>query len=301
MRANARLVMIVMLAVLACVVLPSGIARADAGPARQQYEAGTRAFAEKRYVEAALDFEAAATLAPNGVPYFMAAQSWELADRPERAADAYRQAIDTPGTGNTELANARARVAVLERSLGTAHITSRRREAHAQIDDLGEARLPAYIHARPGVHTLTLRTGDDVRTRRITLEAGATLAVDADAGPPAQEEPLVPKPMPAPEPTRGAPHPTWWTTTHALGMVLGAVGVVGGGVAVGLGARAASVHDDYQRSPTKDGYDEGVTLVTATNATLVAALVFAAAGAIMLVWPTAPSPSRAGRAFTPTF
>src|SRR5689334_19782100 len=69
----------------------------SAAEARQQYQQGTQAFQQKRYSEAALHFEAAAAFRSSGVALYTAGLAWDLAMRPERAADAYSRALDTPG------------------------------------------------------------------------------------------------------------------------------------------------------------------------------------------------------------
>src|SRR4051812_19957893 len=73
---------------------PSG----DAGTeARQQYQQGTQAFQQKRYSEAALHFEAAASFRTSSVALYTAGLAWDLASRPERAADAYARALEVGG------------------------------------------------------------------------------------------------------------------------------------------------------------------------------------------------------------
>src|SRR5579872_5901097 len=54
--------------------------------ARARYNAGTKAFADKRFVEAALNFEAATAEKASPVALYTAALSWEQANVPERAA-----------------------------------------------------------------------------------------------------------------------------------------------------------------------------------------------------------------------
>src|SRR4029077_680589 len=93
-----------------------------AGPAleaRQQYALGGQAFAAKRFIEAALHFEAAAAHRAHAVTLYTAALAWEQANRPESAADDLARALDVPALSATQAASARERLAVLEKSLGT--------------------------------------------------------------------------------------------------------------------------------------------------------------------------------------
>src|SRR5438552_1526024 len=91
----------------------------DPAEARQQYNAGTQAFAAKRYLEAALHFEAAAAHRPHPIALYTAALAWEQAGKPDRAADDFGRALEAPGLGAKEKENAKERLAALERTLGT--------------------------------------------------------------------------------------------------------------------------------------------------------------------------------------
>src|SRR5262245_10940893 len=113
-------------ALTATTSLVSRVARADEPPtadsaaeARQQYGLGTQAFAQKRYSEAALHFEAAAAFKANAVALYTAALAWDLASRPERAADAYSRSLEVPGLDAKQMAVAKDRISSLEKGLGT--------------------------------------------------------------------------------------------------------------------------------------------------------------------------------------
>ena len=62
---------------------------ASATNARSQYNAGTKAFSEQRYAEAALAFEAAAAEKPSPVALFTAALSWDRTSAPDRGQTIY--------------------------------------------------------------------------------------------------------------------------------------------------------------------------------------------------------------------
>ena len=86
--------------------------------ARARYNVGTRAFAEKRYVEAALNFEAAAAEKPSAVALYTAALSWEQANVPDRAADDYTRALAVPGLQADKVNLAHERLTSLEAVFG---------------------------------------------------------------------------------------------------------------------------------------------------------------------------------------
>src|SRR5580704_17472642 len=93
--------------------------------ARQQYQAGMQAYEAKRFVEAALHFEAAVVQRPHAVALYTAALAWEEANRPERAADDFARALDVPGLSASQAQNAHDRLAALERALGTLEVGAR--------------------------------------------------------------------------------------------------------------------------------------------------------------------------------
>ena len=92
-------------------VLVSAPLRAQDAPegttveARQQYNQGTQAYKEKKFVEAALHFEAAAAQRPHAVTLYTAALAWEQANKPERAADDFVRALEVPGLSAQQATN----------------------------------------------------------------------------------------------------------------------------------------------------------------------------------------------------
>src|SRR5689334_7769532 len=85
----------------------------SAAEARQQYTQGTQAFQAKRYEEAALHFEAAASFRTNAVALYTTALAWDLATKPERTADAYGRALAIGGLDPKQDNLAKDRVAQL--------------------------------------------------------------------------------------------------------------------------------------------------------------------------------------------
>jgi hypothetical protein len=252
--------------------------------AKARYRQGTEAFAQKRFVEAALQFEAASALRPHAVTLYTAALAWDSAGQPERACDAYARALDLPGLDAKQSAQARDRVQGLERTLGTV-VVKVPATWKIQLDSLTEVTGPSRLHGLPGAHVLTIRpSGFPVEKRDVSLEAGKAIEVEVTeaqllAAKKAAEPPPPPKvePPPPPPPTQSPLRP--------LGFVLAGTGgaLVLSGVVLGTQALAAG--DAYNASPTREGYDHATSLATWTSLALVGGIVVAAAGVTLALVP----------------
>jgi hypothetical protein len=276
----------------------------SAAEARQQYQSGSQAFAQKRYSEAALHFEAAAAFRASGVALYTAGLAWDLASRPERAADAYARALDTPGLDAKQNGLARDRITQLEKTLGTVSVTAPE-GWRVQLDTFTEVAAPARLHGSPGVHTLSVRApGKPIERRDVSLEAGKTTPLelkDEVKSPPRKPE-AEPSPPPLTGPTPPMPTPTpttrepFWTTRRAIGVGVGGAGVaiLGGAVVFGLSANGA--RDAYNASPSQKGYDHASSLQTLTNVALVAGVLVAAGGVVLVILPSSDARVRASAA-----
>lgn len=281
----------------------------SAAEARQQYQDGTKAYAAKRYADAALHFEAAAGFKANAVALYTAALAWDNASRPERAADAYVRALDVGGLTTAQTNTARNRVNALEQNLGTLSVTAPD-GWKVQLDTLTEVNAPAKLHASAGTHTLSVRLPNkSVERRDVTLEAGRTTPLELKDEPKvAKKEPKVvdvPKPDPSPSkpasealPPRLREH--FWTTSRAVG-----VGVAGFGVAAlvataVLGGSANGAKDAYNAAPSQQGYDHASSMQTWTNVTLATGLVLLAGGIVLVAVPIGGDRDAPRSALAPT-
>lgn len=278
----------------------SGAARADDPPAadsaaeaRQQYGMGTQAFKEKRYSEAALHFEAAAAFKANAIALYTAALAWDLASRPERAADAYSRSLEVPGLDAKQTAVAKERVSALEKSLGTALVTGPD-GWKVQLDTLTEVRVPARLHAAPGVHTLTVRIPDKpIERRDLTLEAGKIANLELKDEPPPKTEPEPVKEVD--EPARPEPPPPrarepFWNTMRVVGVGIAGVGVAALGAGAILGTSANGAKDAYDAAPTRAAFDHASSLETWTNVALISGALLVAGGVVLVVLPVTDKP-----------
>jgi hypothetical protein len=267
----------------------------SAQEARQQYQMGTQAFSQKRYSEAALHFEAAASFKANAVALYTAALAWDLASRPERAADSYSRALEVPGLDAKQTTIAKDRVAALEKSLGTVLVTAPE-SWKVQLDALTEVHAPARLHASPGVHTLSIRVPSrPIERRDVALEAGkvATLDLKDEPKPVAKPEPEPVKEKPAPPPPEPTPprlQEPFWTTMKVIGVGVAGVGVAALGAGVVLGTSANGAKDAYNAGPTQASFDHASSLETWTNVALISGALLVAGGVVLVVLPVSDRP-----------
>ena len=168
--------------------------------ARQQYQAGMQAYQAKRFVEAALHFEAAVVQRPHAVALYTAALAWEQASRPERAADDFGRSLDVQGLSPSQTQNARDRLANLERTMGTLTVTAPD-GWRVQLDANTGVPAPGHLHAMPGVHSLAVQSpSGPIQHRDVTLELGKTTHLDIN------DQPAAPSAtQPKPEPVQPPP------------------------------------------------------------------------------------------------
>ena len=278
---------------LAAMSLTPAAARAqDVAPtdvaveARQQYQQGTQAFQQKRYQEAALHFEAAASFRTSSVALYTAGLAWDLASKPERAADAYGRALEVGGLDPKQQGLAKDRVAQLETTLGTVAVTAPD-GWRVQLDTFTEVPTPARLHAGAGVHGLSVRApGKPIERRDVTLQTAKLVSIELKDEPKIvpKVEPEPVKPPPVVEPPPPPPRP-YWITRRVIGVGVGGVGIAALGSAIILGTSANSAKTAYDAGPTREGFDHASSLQTWTNIALVSGAVLVAGAVVLVVWP----------------
>jgi hypothetical protein len=290
------------LACALCLVAPQARAQVPASGddaasvnARARYNAGTRSFADRRFVEAALNFEAAASEKPSPVALYTAALSWEQANVPDRAADDYARSLSVAGLPADKVGLAKERLASLEAVFGAVTVTGPD-GTRAQLDANTELPVPATLHGAAGVHTLSTRApGKPIERRPVVLERGKTLDLDLATAPPAlpSEPPKkedVPAPPSAPPPPPPAPSVGWRKPVGFTAAGVGGAFLLSGVV---LGCEAIGARDVYRGNPTQGSYDHASELQTWTNVAFIAGAVLAAGGIALVVWPSPrPPPER---------
>ncbi len=263
---------------------PEALPTADLNTeARTQYKAGTDALTAGRYVEAALHFETATSRTPHAVSWYMAAEAWEHASRPERAADALSRALDVPGMSAELGERVRARLKALEASLCTV-VLGGQSSYRASIDGSTPIAPPARVHGLPGVHVVTIIPPDRAASRReVALAAGAEVTIslgdDEDDAKTVRVEPkaetrIVEREVPRPAETR-----------KYVGFGVLGLGLASLGAAAILGANALDAKDAYASSRTADAYDHVRTVQAWSNVALVTGLLLTAGGVALVMWP----------------
>ncbi|MBX3192743.1 MAG: hypothetical protein KF819_37515 [Labilithrix sp.] len=259
----------------------------SATEARTQYQQGTQAFQQKRYSEAALHFEAAASFRTSAVALYTAGLAWDNASRPERAADAYGRSLEVGGLDPKQAGLAKDRVTQLEKTLGTLAVSAPE-GWKVQLDTFTEVPTPARLHGSPGVHALSIRApGRPIERRDVSLDAGKVTNLELK-----DETKVAPKPEPEPEPEPPPPPPVvvetpppYWITRRVVGVGVGSVGVATLIATVVLGVNANDAKVAYDAGPTRESFDHASSLQTWTNVTLVTSLLCLAGGVALVVWP----------------
>jgi hypothetical protein len=293
--------------VLAGASLAPALARAQDAPtdvaaeARQQYQQGTQAFQQKRYQEAALHFEAAASFRTSSVALYTAGLAWDLASKPERAADAYARALEVGGLDPKQNSLAKDRVAQLETTLGTVAVAAPE-GWRVQLDTFTEVPTPARLHAGAGMHGLSVRApGKPIERRDVTLQAGKVVTIELKEEPKivprVEPEPVKPPPVvaPATPPTRTQ----FWITRLVIGVGVAGLGVAALGSGIVLGLEADSAKTAYDAGPTRESFDHASSLQTWTNVALISGALMVAGGVALVVWPDADGQGHVNVGATP--
>ncbi len=284
----------------------SALAQAPAPPsdaaatARQRYNAGSVAFQQRRFVEAALDFEAASAAMPSPVTLFTAALAWEQANVPDRAADDYGRCVASSALPPDKLQQAKDRLAALEAVLGRVDVTAPD-GWRVQLDSNTETATPATLHGAAGTHTISARAPDGaIDHKPVSLELAKAEKLVLVAPPVTSTTPVkvAPPPPAPPAPPPVAPPPAlsgWTTTRHTIGLV--SLGFGGSALLAGvvLGLQAKSAKDAYDGAPSQAGYDHASALQTWTNVAFIGGALFTVGGALLEFWP-ASKPASAGPA-----
>jgi hypothetical protein len=249
--------------------------------ARAQYEAGTEAFSEARFVEAALDFEAAAAAKPSPIALYTASLSWDRANVPERAADDYTRALGIGGLAPEVMGAAEQRLATLEAVLGRAVVTAPA-GWRVQLDNGTEVAVPATVHGAAGVHSLIVHPPDRAVTRLpLVLKSGVATRVDL----PERAATSLPAPPPPERTGADVRRTAGWVVIGAAGAALLS--------AVLLGIEALDARNVYDANPTQATSNHALSLQRWTNVAWVAGGVLLAGGLVLVVWPT-PRPTTNG-------
>ncbi len=271
--------------------------------ASRLYKEGRQAMKNDQYREAALAFEGASRLKPHAVALYTAAQAWELAGEPDRAADAYAQALATPKLNEKQAQLAREHLDALSKDLG-AILVEGVEGTRVQMDDHNEARTPARLHARAGDHViLIIRPDGSSERREISIAVGETIELDTakPAGPQQRSGAKKKRKKPRRE-ARANENPSDDQTTaidtadveptpvlRTIGFITAGAGVATLAGATLFGLSANSAKDAYVAAPRRETFDHAQGLESTTNLLLVAGSVLTVAGVGLVIWQSGSS------------
>ena len=291
----------VALVALASACVAPSLARAEddaqTAEARKLYGEAKKAMSDKKYKDAALGFEAAGKLKANAVALYTAAQAWELAGEPARAADMYALALETPKLSDAQTQRSQERLRELQKTLGVLVVTGAQ-GTKVQLDEHSTLPVPAKLHAEGGEHRLVITRPDGTSEKRaVALEAGQSVSIETEDKPePQPDKPEVKKKIPMAEPHKHPVEPESgpgpWKTVGFLSLGAG-IAALGGGVL--MWGNAKDAEDTYKQRPSQETYDHAKGLESNSNILIIGGSVLTAAGAGLVIWQTLKKPKREGQ------
>jgi hypothetical protein len=289
MRLHARIVGFALALSLGGSALADDAARAEA-----HFQAGVTAYSRGEFVKAAHEFEQAHQSAPRAVTILNAARAWDAAEDHPHAADAYAESLNLGGMTSKETAEAKRRLATLEKKVGVLVVATR--EGTLSVGHVTNGKLPANVHLSPGRHDAKITDANGVETTTsVEVRAGAVTNLELARR---RETPSTPPPRQKPPPSE--PRPVIRSSSPLPWLLVGG-SVVAAGAAVYLGVAALDARDEYDASNREDleAYDRAKSLRLWTNVAWGASIVVGGAGVYLLVSQSS-EPKRQGAGVTCT-
>jgi hypothetical protein len=234
---NARPFLVLLVVLFAC---GEGTALADEPRrlARQHFQEAEQAAAAGQHDRAARDYESSFADVPTPEAIYDAAREWEAAGEPARAADDYETAVARTDLRGPQLRDAKARLAVLEPSLGLLVVESPS-EGKIFVGHVQGASPPVRAHLAAGDYSVTLQGPFGQTTKRdVHIVTAQTVTVALDLPPP----PVAPHPDVVPT----AAHSTSRYRLRTPGYVMiGVAGLFAAGTAVAY-AEGVSARNQFE-------------------------------------------------------
>jgi hypothetical protein len=253
--------------------------------AREAFGAGDAAFNRKDYRAAALAYETAFRLAPNGVAAYNAALAWKSAGEPAREADDLALALAAPGLPEPKIQSANTRLAALAPSLAVVAVEAPA-GARISVAHVDRATSPLSVHVAPGAIEVVVELAGGAReTRSVLARAGQTASVKI-------AEPVVLKP-PTPVETPRKPLPGV-SPQRTAGWVTLAVGGLSASAAIGMGVGFVQAKQTFDASAYHDkaAHDLAETFRIGASIAAAGAGVLALTGTVLVL--TARNDVKAG-------
>ncbi|MBZ0116887.1 MAG: PEGA domain-containing protein [Sandaracinaceae bacterium] len=252
------------------VTMPALAQPALPAEARARLDRGEQLFGAQAWDAALAEYEAAYELMAahpsQHVVLFNMAQCHERAARYDEALRLYQRYLDEGGASESDAAQVRGRVQVLEGLLGTLQVSLRGvSQAELWVSGRRVGTAPGTVRLPGGTHSVEVRaSGFERRTEVVTLTAGATRALEIVM-----------------RRSGGGLEPVWLAgagvatgVAVAVGTVFGAWALVRHGELTGLPSQALRTRADLA---------DLSTLALVADVSFVAAAVLGAAGVVLLV------------------
>jgi tetratricopeptide (TPR) repeat protein len=254
--------------------------------ARRFFNAGQKAFKQKRYVEAAKAFEEAFRLKPHPFPLINAGDAWEKSGDAALAARTFQRVIGLEQSGEQDRADATERLARLTPKLAIVELKGEA-TLRARVDQdefVGGDR----VYVEPGEHVVTLIDVDGAKQRKLDLTAGVSRTVELATLMPEIEGPERTETAPATvEPEEAAPTsdagPRESGGVRAPTLVMFGLTAVAAGGAVYFGLAVNDSEKKYAEQPTREQYDRFNQNKLFTNIAIGVAGVSAGVGTYLLI------------------
>lgn len=244
--------------------------------AKAAFDRGASAYEAGQFAAAAREFARAYELRPHAAVAFNEARALERSGNAAQAADAYLLALERGELRPGDASEARARLDVLEQSLGRIELSGSP-ELRVSIGHLVSASLPLHAHLAPGRYELEVTRADGKRlTLAVPVSAG-TLTRRALVGVGPSWDPVLPQTR------RSAVTPSPSRFAHSLYFFGGAA--VSAGLGVVLGAEALHAKTEFDASGQTDAksHDHAVKLRTWANVAFGAAVGLGITG-LVITW-----------------
>ncbi|MBX3226064.1 MAG: hypothetical protein KIT84_29185 [Labilithrix sp.] len=287
MRRTLRIFAIAALVLAATSGTATGAPQSDKQRAAQSFQIGKAAFARGDFEKAAAAFEQAAFFSPHPATLLNAAESWELAQNPARAAQLYDRVLEAPVLEAQHQQVAQKQLAKLEKKVGTIAIKA---PSKARIDVDDREETATKVRVAPGPHRFKVTYADgETRTEVVDVAAGETREVDFLTRPenettkPAEPE----RPPPPPPPSRGGPPVGTWISFGAA--------AAAGGAATYFGLQTLDAAKAYDARPSVATRDDFNAQRLYTNVAIGVAVAAVAIGVVLwLVSSPEPQSASAG-------
>lgn len=251
---------------------------APSDDAAKHFDRGLVLFKQRKFLEAADEFNQAYRIFPHGDALFNAGMAWESAKMKGVAATAYARALEEGVRPKTE-SKARSRLQALEKQLARVMLQMPPGSSvNVDVLTLEGERVVVYAEPGPRTFVITLKGGERV-TRSLDATAGASLTETIELPKPPEKPP----PLPPPAPKKKEPVSSGWRTAGYVS--LGVAGVATG-AAIVLGLNAVSARDEFNDSgqTDQDAHDRAVSNMHLTNVCWGVAAVTAIGGGVLLFY-----------------